>query len=360
MTIKPGLNELITQGEFYLQQIDHEFLKFVAMTEKNFLDSPFLDHRLAVPEDAPRYQLAIGPALSIKLPNQSAPSRYLLHVSHVGSTLVSRALGCASDCHALREPLPLRYLAKYREALEEGRQDSDTWLSPKDYRRLMRLTLTCLNKPLNARKHVTIKCTSWCNGIADELLAASATPARVVGISTSLETFTANILKSPGARKDLSQGAPERVRRLQRMLPGLPASLAKADSGTLAAMAWLVEMMSIQSAATRTGADLLWLDFDQFLLAPEASCETLAGHLALTWDDTARATLHDSGLLTRYAKHNGDKPYSAADRSDIISGFAAENPAIINVSRRWLDTVAQEYPVAARALAGWNALGAGS
>lgn len=360
MTNKLSLNDLFTQGEFYLQSIDHEFLKFVQLTESNFLDSPFLDHRLSTLEDAPRYQVATESALSIILQNPSAPSRYLLHVSHVGSTLVSRALGCASDCHALREPLPLRYLAKYREILEERRQDTDAWLSPKDYRRLMRLTLACLNKPINARQHVTIKCTSWCNNIADELLAAAPTPARVVGISTSLEAFTANMLKSPGAQKDLMQGAPERARRLQRLLPGLAPTLAKADNGTLAAMAWLVEMMSIHSAATRTGADLLWLDFDQFLQAPEATCEALARHLALTWDDTARNTLRDSGLLTRYAKRNSDTPYSAANRSDIISTFSAENPAIISASRRWLDAVVQEYPVAARALAGWNAIGAGT
>ena len=357
MNDAPSLHALLTQGRFLLHDADHEFLHFIPITHEMLNQSPFLDHRLSIPAHTTRYRVGLQEALAEagKLGHPlHAPSRYLLHVSHVGSTLVSRVLGLSPAALALREPVPLRFLAEQRLLHDDGLGLSSVWLSPREHTALKALALHCLNRPVEGRQAITIKCSSWVNVMADELLAA-VPAARVVGISVAPEAFLANTLRSEAGLRDIHGMAPARLRRLQRLLPGFCHPLHAFDAASLSAMSWLTEMLSIQRAAASSGAVLRWLDFDEFLNHPAASAEVLAHHLLLPWGSREADALHKSGLMTRYAKREQGEPYSAATRQHLLATFSREHAGSLQRGLNWLQETLLAHPPAREALTPWFA-----
>lgn len=354
-TRNPDLTTLLADGRYLLQALDVRQAVFVPVTSGIIAESPFLDKRMALPADAPRYQVPVR-ALIEQSPTQPAgPSRYLMHTSHVGSTLISRALGHADDTISLREPLAIRFLSQMRSHIDDGCFLTESLLSPNAFQALQRRTLALLNRPFEGRHRVVIKCTSWTNNMADTLLLSAAERPRVVAISTALEVFVANMLKSAGAKQDLYTGAASRLRRLARLLPGHQPVLHRMKPGELAASAWLVELMSMQRGAAAAGVIPEWLDFDAYLQAPLEQTARLATHLELPWTDAATTSLGDSGLLGRYAKTREEKPYDAAARAAILTDFQVRHPDTIRDARKWLDAVMAENPGVRRCLPVWAA-----
>lgn len=350
---KPSLADLLGDGRYLLQALDAQKAVFVPVTRQVISDSPFLDQRMVLPEQTPRYQVPVR-ALVMQAPAQSAgPSRYLLHTSHVGSTLVSRALGFANETLSLREPLPIRYLSQVRSQIEDAHFRSESLLSLAAFQALQRHALTLLNRPLGDQRRVLVKTTSWTNNIADTLLLQAAEAPRAVAISAKLNAFVANMLKSAGAKQDLQAGAALRLRRLGRLVPGFEPELWQLGPGELAACAWLVELLSMHHGAAVSGAALCWLDFDEYLKAPAEQTEQLAEHLDLPWQNTCTDALTSSGLFSRYSKVANDKPYDANSRASILSEFQASNADVVTTARRWLDQALATYPGLERRLPGW-------
>jgi hypothetical protein len=94
---------------------------FVSLTEDDYREASFLDRRILRPESrtgvVPRGLMR--PWLA-PLPRNCD---FIFHVSHAGSTLLSRLLGCHDRVFSLREPAVLRSLAGATDTMAEGLLD---------------------------------------------------------------------------------------------------------------------------------------------------------------------------------------------------------------------------------------------
>jgi hypothetical protein len=203
-------NKILNQHTWLLYEMNRHHAIYHEMSEACFSASAFLDHRIVSGPDAKKYKIIIDEILGdvdwrYALP--SYPTRYVLHISHVGSTLISRALGIAPKSLALREPLPLRYLASSYSELGQPA----SWLSDMEFMRLVDFALRSLGRPLNGRTEVVIKSTSWANILAPVFLDPQfGGRKQVIGVYTSLKKFVANT--SRVMRGDATWSPPPRPR----------------------------------------------------------------------------------------------------------------------------------------------------
>ena len=75
----------------------------VARTEQDYRDAAFLDER-SLRQDAQRQVVEWADLAAAMPPEARRDVQYIFHISHVGSTLISRLLGELPQVLALREP----------------------------------------------------------------------------------------------------------------------------------------------------------------------------------------------------------------------------------------------------------------
>src|SRR5215213_3277114 len=85
-------------------------VRLIAMNRASYRSASFLDDRmLQQPVDA---QIVAWPTIEDAMPGDfRSDARWIFHIGHVGSTLVSRLLGELDGVLAIREPRALRDLA---------------------------------------------------------------------------------------------------------------------------------------------------------------------------------------------------------------------------------------------------------
>lgn len=316
-----------------------------AMDADSYSASPFLDRRIRRPDPnitatLPWTQLgAFGKLCGTQ------QTRWIFHISHVGSTLLSRALGIHPEVLALREPVLLRWLAHQRAALHlpESRVDQPTWQTG------LATALGLLGRPLGERSQVTIKATSYCNVMAREILALQPA-ARATAIYCGLDNFLAGILKGRGGLLDILEMAPVRLRRLHRLLGRDVWSLASMSAPEQAAMSWTCEMLSLWDAQRWNPDRFTWLNFDNWAGHEEDTMRQLAGALAIEWTERDATALAQSGILTSYSKHTG-RSYTAQDRLDEIAQVKMREARGMQLGLDWFARCCDQHPAVAAAIA---------
>ena len=319
---------------------------YCEMDEATFAASPFLDNRMVSSPSAKKIKARIGAVVKsepwVKTP-PPVPSRYILHISHVGSTLLSRVVGVSPSCLSLREPVPLRYLAQ--NLMDQG--SSAAWHSTQGFDALVDFALRNMGRPLGNRSRVVVKCTSWVNPLGEHFLSRDAgNPMRVAAVHVPVAHFVANTLKGSAGQQDLRSNAPSRIRRLQKLLPGFDRSLHAMNWGQIAAMSWLCEILTIRSVCERPGVALQWLNFDGFMQKPAEEVRHLAQHLDLEWDDGTDRMLADSGIMGKYSKGAKAVEFSNDQRVQALAKFMQENPNLITSAREWIVDVMKGHKLA--------------
>ena len=294
---------------------DASAICFVSLTEREYRDASFLDRRMLRPESrtgiVPRSLL--GPCVE-RLPRACD---FLFHVSHAGSTLLSRLLGSDDRIFSLREPAILRDLARGGAAGDQGMLD---------------LVLALLSRTFRPGQRAVVKATSIVNRIATTLM-DRAGDARALLMTVPAETFLAAVLDgSPG---DITAHTAERLDRLASF--GVAEGMA-ADAlgvGEAAAMSWLCENLAIAAVAHRAPDRACWLDFDRFLEAP---ADQLAVAFAAFGLDADVGAILAGDHMRRYAKRP-DVAYDAAFRRRLLLDARRRLGAEIDAGLAWLDAV---------------------
>ena len=336
-----SLKELLQSNHHYLQEVNAKEATYVIVNDEQLLNSSFLDARLDGGKTAPRFKLPIqkivaSPGWAKREPYQ--PGAYIFHLSHVGSTLLAKALGVADQCLSLREPVPLRNLATlYREAGEPH-----SWLTKAKFNTLWHFVRYHLGRPLGHRDEVLVKCTSWVNEMAPVILDDE--QVKAVFLYCNVSNFLANILKVGGGMQDLLAGASARVLRLNRLQDFEVVRLTELSPGELGAMTWLVEMLSLYKAAERYPQNVTWCDFDHYLEDSVVETKRLAAFLGLSWTDADSQRLLDSNVLNKYSKQNGGRSFTSDDRASQLEKLKNEHAVEIEKGQRWLSKWATRYP----------------
>jgi hypothetical protein len=140
-------------------------VRLVRLTEADYAAASFLDGRLLTPATP----TAAGPWADVRAAAAGLPARchFIFHVSHVGSTLLSRLVGQHPSLFSLREPAVLRTLAEAHRTL--GRPECP-W--PRDeFEDRLGVMLGLWSRTFAPGRTAVIKATSFVSEMAGELMA---------------------------------------------------------------------------------------------------------------------------------------------------------------------------------------------
>ena len=325
----PTVTEIASDATWLVQATDANsgLVRIVRMDAEAYRAASFLDDRmLTQPRETAVLSwadvVAAAPAL------QRNDARWIFHIGHVGSTLISRLLGELSDVLSIREPRILRDLAV---VAADKRRGFAQYIQP------------LFSRTFAPNESALVKATSFVSEIAPELVPPGQ---RALFLYATPRAYIASILAGENSVKEMAALASSRAERVAAR-----ASLAQpTNAAETAALAWACEITAIEKAAEAIPNEYVeWLDFDHFL----ADVPGMLGRAAKFFEfdaDLARIEEIASGpLIRRYSKAL-EYDYSPSLRRDLIANAEAANRADIDRALVMLQSAAENSPLLARAL----------
>jgi hypothetical protein len=298
------------------------------MDRPSYRSASFLDDRmLQEPVDA---QVVPWPEVEGAVKdNLRRDARWIFHIGHVGSTLVSRLLGEIDNVLAIREPRLLRDLALSPSGIRER------YIAPVP--RLMSRTF--------ANEEVAcVKATSFVSEIAPQLVPPGE---RALFMFATPRNYIASILAGENSVKELRILAVSRAERLGPRVPGIGPVRSDAE---LAALAWACEMTALEAAGDEMpDREIAWADFDGMLSDLPAELRRLADHFGFVVDDARLSAIASGPLTKRYSKAL-EHEYSADLRHDLLGEAKRYHGPHIESALAMLRSAAEKSPLLARAL----------
>ena len=328
MSSAPTADEIARDAGWLAQALDPAkgLVRLVAMNRDSYRAASFLDDRLlqaAVDAEVAPWTL-IEQAMAGQL---RSDARWIFHIGHVGSTLVSRLLGEIEGVLAVREPRLLRDLA----------------LTPADFRqRFVAPVPKLMSRTFGEGEIACVKATSFASEIADALVPPGE---RALFMYATPRNYVASILAGENSTKEARLLAGSRSQRLNSRGIYLPA---QGDAG-LAAAAWACEITALEQVAKRySDRNILWTDFDAMLGDLASALTAVAEHFG--FDTAAVAEIANGPLVSRYSKAM-EHGYSASLRRELIGEAAERFAPAIEEALAMLERAAEKSPLLARALA---------
>jgi hypothetical protein len=330
MSSAPSPEEIARDARWLAQALDPTagVVRLVAMDRAAYRDASFLDDRmLQQPVDA---QNVAWPTVEEAMAGElRQDARWIFHIGHVGSTLVSRLLGELDGVLGIREPRFLRDLA----------------MSPAEIReRYASLVPKLMSRTFAADEIACVKATSFVSEIAPELVPAGE---RALLMFASPRNYIASILAGENSVKEMRMLAPVRAQRLGRRVSALWAAH---DDAQLAAIAWACEMTSLEAAAdAMTARAVEWAEFDFMLTQMPPELGRVAAFFGFAADEARVEAVARGPLMGRYSKHLGYE-YSPQLRRDLIADADSHFRGEIDGALAMLRAGAEKSPLLARAL----------
>ncbi len=330
MSSAPTPEQIANDATWLAQALDPAagMVRLIAMDADSYRAASFLDDRmLQQPVDA---QIVPWPQVESAMDSElRSDARWIFHIGHVGSTLVSRLLGELEGVLAIREPRLLRDLA----------------LSPPEVRaRYLDPIPKLMSRSFAEGQLTCVKATSFVSEIAQDLVPAGE---RALFMYAAPRNYVASILAGENSLIELRQLAPPRAQRLSRRVS---TWTAHNDAG-LAAIAWACEMTALEAAAdAMPGRHVEWADFDAMLEDMPAELGRVARFFGFDADQAQLQAIATGPLMNRYSK-GLEYEYSADLRRELIAEAAASHTAAIDDSLAMLRSAAEKSPMLARALA---------
>jgi hypothetical protein len=327
-----GPKEIARDATWLAQALDPAagMVRLIAMSRESYRAASFLDDRmLQQPVDA---QIVPWPpveeAMSGKL---RTDTRWIFHIGHVGSTLLSRLLGELPKVLAIREPRMLRDLALSPAAVRRG------YLDP---------VAKLMSRTFADDEAACVKATSWVSEIAPELVPAGES---ALFMYATPRNYIASILAGENSVKEMHMLADARAERMAARVTDL-SEQSRSDAH-LAAAAWACEMTSLEAAAdAMTDRRIRWADFDAMLADMATALRPIADHFGFAADDARLTALASGPLMVRYSKAL-EYDYSAGLRRELIAEAGQDHRRNIEEALAMLGAAAEKSPLLARALA---------
>lgn len=330
MSSAPTADEIARDATWLAQALDPSagVARLIAMDRESYRAASFLDDRIMqAPVDA---QLVSWTLIEEAITDDlRSDARWIFHIGHVGSTLMSRLLGEIDDVLAVREPRLLRDLA----------------LMPAEIRqRYLRPVPRLMSRTFGEREIACVKATSFVSEIAAELVPPRG---RVLFMYATPRNYVASILAGENSVRELHALASSRAARLRQR--GVELNVPSGDAG-LAAAAWACEMTALEAASEKLKEHHVgWMDFDWAL---EDLPTALAEAVEIFGFEAAPERVREiaAGPLTsRYSKAT-EYEYSAGLRRELIAEATATHGRAIDDALAMLARAAEKSPLLARAL----------
>jgi hypothetical protein len=329
MSSAPTSEEIARDARWLAQALDPASgqVRMVAMNRASYRAASFLDDRmLQQPVDAqivPWSEVEAAMAGDVR-----SDARWIFHIGHVGSTLVSRLLGELDGVLAIREPRLLRDIA----------------MSPPEVRARYLPPVTKLMSR-SFGEVACVKATSFVSEIAPELVPPGE---RALFMYATPRNYIASILAGENSGRELRTLAASRAERLARRVSALWPGHSDAE---LAAVAWACEMTALDAAAEAMADRLVdWADFDVMLDNMPAQLSRVARFFGFNAAPGQIADLATGPLMGRYSKAL-EYEYSAGLRRELIAEAATGHGPAIDAALAMLRSAAEKSPMLERSLA---------
>lgn len=274
----------------------------------SFLDQRALHHR-----EISGWELSRAEVEDALEPASASPPRWLFHIGHCGSTLVSRLLDLVPGVLGLREPLPLLTLAA-------GREDArcEAWFP---------IVSRLLARGFADTTATLVKPTSLVTTLADRLLPGTG-PACLLWVD--LHTWLASMLREDALKETVLANETLRLHGVR----ALPDAIGDAER---LSRAWLVEQVRWLDLPHNVTNIALWdLDFADVLADPAGVTARLAGHFGLAAPPDLERRIAESGLLHRYAKDD-NQAFDADTRNRELAAAALRHADAVADGLRWAE-----------------------
>ena len=302
-------------------------VRMVRMSAAGYRSESFLDDRIF---QSPReHQIVPWSAIETALHDGTRQdARWIFHIGHVGSTLLSRLIGELDRVLSVREPRILRDLATAQSSI-------DNYLP--GIRRL-------LSRTFAPEDVAVVKATSFASELAARLLPAGG---RAIFVYATPQAYLGSCLAGDNTVKEVAVLAPSRAERMKdRVL--LKGSIER--PAYQVAAAWACEMTSLEQAATRLPPEAVhWIDFDRLLSAVPDLLADAARFLGIAAPPDRVAAVAAGPLMHRYSKAL-EYEYSPQLRRDLIAEASAEHATDIKGAIAMLEQAALDSPLLASAL----------
>jgi hypothetical protein len=329
MSSAPTLEEMAQDAKWLAQALDPAagMVRLVAMDREAYRAASFLDDRiLQTPVDA---QIVPWPQVEEAVAGELRhDARWIFHIGHVGSTLLSRLLGELDGVLAVREPRLLRDIA----------------LSPPEVRQRYIVPVAKLMSRTFAETEIAcVKATSFASEIAPELVPPGE---RTLFMYATPVNYIASILAGENSLQELRMLAGPRAQRANALDVYVPAQ----NDADHAAAAWATEMTALETAAeAMTDRQVAWADFDAMLRGMENELTRLVAFFGFAADADRVHAVATGPLLSRYSKAL-EYEYSAGLRQELIAESSEQFAREIDGALAMLRAAAEKSPLLGRAL----------
>ena len=339
--MRPSPTDLFASARYYLYALDLDAGRAdVLDVDRSFYSAPFLDQRALAGKRLGGWHYSLDELLdaharltSIPATEQVAPGlRWIFHVGHCGSTLLSRLLDQLPDVLGIREPLPLLALAE----ASLRRADSAARVAPLRVDAALAMTADLLARGFAAPDRMVVKATSTVSMLAPALLASRVTD-RAVLLELPLPRYLAAYLRDPALRLQARSDAAPRLSARHEWTRDDTLALEHLDDAQCIALTWLVETERFARVAKdpAIATRVLRIDGDELVAHPAECLARAAQHLDL--DASADAITHAiaGDVLHRYAKQPG-RTYDAGMRERDLAQAGERFAREIRTATAWL------------------------
>lgn len=329
MSSAPAVDEIWKDARWLVQALDPRagMVRLVEMSAQSYREASFLDDRM-FERKRTAHLVAWNEVVEAVPGGARRDARWIFHIGHVGSTLVSRLLGDLEGVLSIREPRFLRDLAL---AAPDVRAD------------FLPFAPALFSRTFATAETAIVKATSFVSEIAGELVPPGE---RALFMYASPRAYIASILAGENSVKELA--ALEQFRR-QRMAGRVPA-LAGASLAAKAAAAWACEMTALESAAERMAdRKVAWADFDVMLGGMGAELRRTADFFGLAASPGRVEEIAAGPLMRRYSKAL-EFDYSPSLRRELLAEADSHYRGDIDSALAMLQSAAARSPLLERAL----------
>jgi hypothetical protein len=327
----------------YPQQLDlvRRLVLIVRLDTSAYRAASFLDDRMLGPNIQGVWMSVARTSEAAQQVTELRPLHFIFHTGHVGSTLLSRLLDETGLVLSLREPLPLRSLADAYDVLERP----ESLLDRVQFADLLNTFLRLWARGYDWTRAVVVKATSSAGRAATAVLEASP-QSRAIYLNLHAEPYLATLLAGENSPQDLRGHGPGRMKRLQAFCSAPPRPLHELSMGELAALGWLVETHSQQTALSHFPGRVQAVDFDAFLEDVRGGMERVVQLFGLSPEPAFLARIAQSPVLGFYSKAPG-RPFTREARAELLRQSRRDHGAEIAKGLAWLEALARSDPAVA-------------
>jgi hypothetical protein len=316
--------------DVYPLEFDRGRVTLVPMTRETYQQSTFLDRNRIVPADREGWHLPLMGLLAEFEQRQPAPQplRFIFHIAHCGSTLLSRALDVPGRTLVLREPYTLRQLGAEFTAASGDSSREEHW------RRCVAFVAALLGRRYASDEPVIVKANVPVNFMLEPLLDMRP-DARGVLLYCGFERYVLSVLKTPMHQRWVGNVSAELAGGI-RSTPGLgQAALDGLSAGAAAACLWVAQMRRFQAISADAPA-LLGLDCEVFFTRPIETLNSIANHFGIDIPDSDFESAAADGLFDRHGK-DPRRAYDRQTRERELGVLRERLRAELSAARTWLD-----------------------